>query len=151
MMDFVKYNQYKFNYYTLHQDLYIYKIFDGTWFNTKYAIENTWKEKRVVLLFPETMYPQTEEQMLKFPLLDVLKANMEYKEEDYASFMQQYNLPQKFASFIKRNITEIMSNKISSILNGHFTVETFSEDVVGSVHLTWEKRDYWNGALLSSR
>ena len=76
------------------------------------------------------MYPQTEEQMLKFPLLDVLKANMEYKEEDYASFMQQYNLPQKFASFIKRNITEIMSNKISSILNGHFTVETFSEDVV---------------------
>ena len=112
------------------EDLYIYKIFDGAWFNTKYAIENTWKEKRVVLLFPETMYPQAEEQMLKFPLLDVLKANMEYKEEDYASFMQQYNLPQKFASFIKRNITEIMSNKVSSILNGHFTVETFSEDVV---------------------
>ena len=112
------------------EDLYIYKIFDGAWFNTKYAIENTWKEKRVVLLFPETMYPQTEEQMLKFPLLDVLKANMEYKEEDYASFMQQYNLPQKFASFIKRNITEIMSNKVNSILNGHFTVETFSEDVV---------------------
>lgn len=115
---------------TWDEDIYIYKIFDGAWFNTKYAIENTWKEKRVVLLFPETMYPQTEEQMLKFPLLDVLKANMEYKEEDYASFMQQYNLPQKFASFIKRNITEIMSNKISSILNGHFTVETFSEDVV---------------------
>ena len=115
---------------TWDEDLYIYKVFDGAWFNTKYAIEKTWKEKRVVLLFPETMYPQTEEQMLKFPLLDVLKANMEYKEEDYATFMQQYNLPQKFASFIKRNITEIMSNKISSILNGHFTVETFSEDVV---------------------
>lgn len=115
---------------TWNDDLYIYKVFDGAWFNTKYAIENTWKDKRVVLLFPETMYPQTEEQMLKFPLLDILKANMEYKEEDYASFMQQYDLPQKFAAFIKRNITEIMSNKISSILNGHFTVETFSEDVV---------------------
>lgn len=112
------------------EDLYVYKIFDGAWFNTKYAIENTWKEKRIVLLFPETMYPQTEEQMLKFPLLDMLKANMEYKEEDYASFMQQYDLPQKFASFIKRNITEIMSNKISMILNGHFTADTFSEDVV---------------------
>lgn len=115
---------------TWNEEAYIYKVFDGAWFNTKYAIENTWKEKRIVLLFPETMYPQTEEQMLKFPLLDMLKANMEYKEEDYASFMQQYNLPQKFASFIKRNITEIMSNKISSILNGHLTVETFSEDVV---------------------
>lgn len=112
------------------EDTYIYKVFDGAWFNTKYAIENTWKDKRIVLLFPETMYPQTEEQMLKFPLLDMLKANMEYKEEDYASFMQQYDLPQKFASFIKRNITEIMSNKVSSILNGHFTKETFSEDVV---------------------
>ena len=112
------------------EDLYVYKIFDGAWFNTKYAIENTWKEKRIVLLFPETMYPQTEEQMLKFPLLDMLKANMEYKEEDYASFMQQYDLPQKYASFIKRNITEIMSNKISTMLNGHFSAETFSEDVV---------------------
>lgn len=111
------------------EDTYIYKIFDGAWFNTKYAIENTWKEKRIVLLFPETMYPQTEEQMLKFPLLDMLKANMEYKEEDYASFMQQYDLPQKFASFIKRNITEMMSNKVSSILNGHLAKETFSEDV----------------------
>lgn len=111
------------------EDTYIYKVFDGAWFNTKYAIENTWKDKRIVLLFPETMYPQTEEQMLKFPLLDMLKANMEYKEEDYASFMQQYDLPQKFASFIKRNITEMMSNKVSSILNGHFTKETFSEDV----------------------
>ncbi|MBR5576795.1 MAG: BREX-1 system phosphatase PglZ type A [Bacteroidaceae bacterium] len=112
------------------EDKYIYKVFDGAWFNTKYAIENTWKEKRIVLLFPETMYPQTEEQMLKFPLLDMLKANMEYKEEDYASFMQQYDLPQKYASFIKRNITEIMSNKISTMLNGHFSAETFSEDVV---------------------
>ena len=33
-------------------DGYIYKVFDGAWFNTKYAIENTWKDKRIVLLFP---------------------------------------------------------------------------------------------------
>lgn len=32
-------------------DGYIYKVFDGAWFNTKYAIENTWKDKRIVLLF----------------------------------------------------------------------------------------------------
>ena len=25
-------------------DGYIYKVFDGAWFNTKYAIENTWKQ-----------------------------------------------------------------------------------------------------------
>lgn len=28
-----------------HDD-YIYKVFDGAWFNIKYAIENTWKDKR---------------------------------------------------------------------------------------------------------
>lgn len=61
----------------------IYKVFDGAWFNAKYAIENDWKDKHVVLLFPEQVYPHTEEQQLSFPLLDMLKANMEYKEEDY--------------------------------------------------------------------
>lgn len=111
-------------------DGYIYKVFDGAWFNTKYAIENTWKDNKVVLLFTQETYPHNEEQQLKFPLLDMLKANMEYKEEDYASFMQQYNLPEKFRPFIKRNIGEIMSTKISAILNGHLSQDAFSEDVV---------------------
>ena len=62
-------------------DNYVFKVFDGAWFNTKYAIENTWKDKNIVLLFTNDTYPHTEEQMLKFPLLDMLKANMEYKED----------------------------------------------------------------------
>lgn len=109
---------------------YIYKVFDGAWFNTKYAIENDWKDKRVVLLFPQGTYPNTEAEQLRFPLLDMLKANMEYKEDDYASFMQQYNLPEKFRSFIKKNIGEIMTSRISNILNGRIDKNTFSEDLV---------------------
>ena len=115
---------------TWDESLYVYKVFDGAWFNTKYAIENTWKDKRVVLLFTEGTYPHSEDQMLKFPLLDMLKANMEYKEDDYASFMQQYNLPEKFRLFIKNNVSEMQSTKISSMLAGHLTPETFSEDLV---------------------
>lgn len=110
--------------------LYLFKVFDGAWFNTKYDIENTWKDKRVILLFKEINCPHTEEQMLNFPLLDVLKANMEYKEEDYASFMQQYSLPEKYRLFIKKNISEIQSTKISSILAGYLSPEVFSEDLV---------------------
>ena len=109
---------------------YIYKVFDGAWFNIKYAIENTWKDKNVVLLFTDGTYPHTEEQMLKFPLLDMLKANMEFKEDDYESFMQQYNLPEKFRLFIKNNVSEMQSTKISSMLTGHLSPETFSEDLV---------------------
>ena len=104
-------------------DDYIYKVFDGAWFNIKYAIENTWKDKRIVLLFTDGTYPHTEEQMLKFPLLDMLKANMEYKEDDYASFMQQYNLPEKFRLFVKNNVSEMMSSKIQTMLTGMLTPE----------------------------
>ena len=109
---------------------YVYHVFDGAWFNTKYAIENDWKDKRVVLLFPAGTYPYTETEQLRFPLLDMLKANMEYKDEDYASYMQQYNLPEKFRGFIKKNIGEMTSSRISSILNGHIDSTTFSEDLV---------------------
>lgn len=108
---------------------YLYKIFDGAWFNTKYAIENEWKNKRVVLLFPADIYPHTEKDQLNFPLLDMLKANMEYKEDDYSSFMQQYKLPDKFLPFVKKNITELMSSRITNILSGYLDSSIFSEDM----------------------
>ena len=111
-------------------DNYIYKVFDGAWFNIKYAIEHTWKEKKVVLLFTDKACPKKGKEMLPFPLLDMLKANMEFKEDDYESFMQQYNLPEKFRLFIKNNISEIQSTKISTMLAGYLTPETFSEDLV---------------------
>ena len=117
-------------------DNYIYKVFDGAWFNAKYAIENDWKDKHVVLLFPEQVYPHTEEQQLSFPLLDMLKANMEYKEEDYASFMQQYNIPEKYRGFVKKNIGEIMSSRVSNLLNGHIDGTSFNEDIVCRAFIT---------------
>ena len=107
-----------------------FEIFDGAWFNAKYAIENTWKDKKTVLLFPNAVCPQNEEQRLKFPLLDILLANMEYKEESYDAFLQQYNLPQRFGGFIKRNIDEIKRARVFSILEGYLTPELFKEDVV---------------------
>lgn len=108
---------------------YVFHIFNGSWFNTKYNIEYTWKDSNIVLLFRNDSLPQTEEDMLKFPLLDMLKANMEYKEDDYSAFIQQYGLSEKYLPFIKRNITELMSSKITGILNGYISSETFSEDL----------------------
>lgn len=110
-------------------DNYVYKVFDGAWFNAKYAIENTWKDKYVVLLFANETYPQTEAQQLKFPLMDMLKANMEYKEEDYLAFMQQHNLPDKYAVFVKRNIAELTTSRITAILGEYMHADTFNEDV----------------------
>lgn len=107
-----------------------YEIFDGGWFGAKYNIEHTWKDDRIILLFREETFPHTEEQMLKFPLLDLLKANKEYKEDDYASFMQQYDLPEKFAAFVSRHISELMSSRINALLSDYYNPQSFSEDVV---------------------
>jgi hypothetical protein len=115
---------------TWDESLYVYKVFDGAWFNVKYAIEHDWKDKRVVLLFPDGTYPKEEEQQLRFPLMDMLKANMEYKEEDYASFMQQYNLPEVHRAFIRSNIAEIMSAKVQALISGYLTPELFSPEMV---------------------
>lgn len=110
-------------------DIYHYEVFDGCWFNAKYAIENTWAGKRVVLLFRQPYAPQSEDEYLKFPLLDMLVANMEYKEKGYASFLQQYNLPQTLGSFISRNLTELESSKVFPLIEGYLSPDVFKEDV----------------------
>ncbi len=111
------------------QDGFHYVVFDGTWFGTKYAIENQWKDEKVVLLFKEEYKPVNEQKRLEFPLLDLLMANMEYKEDDYASFIQQYNLPEKFSPFIKKHIGELQTNRIRTLMQNYLTPQAFSEDV----------------------
>lgn len=109
---------------------YKYVVFDGAWFNAKYNIENTWKNERVVLLFSDIDYPHTEQQQLHFPLMDMLRANMEYKEDDYASFMQQYGLPEKYASFVKKHVAELTTSKVMNIIGDYYRADTFSQDMV---------------------
>ena len=43
--------------------------------------------------------------------------------------MQQNGLPSKFNSFVQRNVTELMSSKINTILSGQFSTDTFTEDL----------------------
>lgn len=113
-----------------------YEVFDGCWFNAKYAIENTWADKKVVLLFRQPYAPQSEEEYLKFPLLDMLVANMEYKEDDYASFLQQYNLPLTLGSFVNRNLTELRSSKVMPLIEGSLTPDLFNEDLAVRAFIT---------------
>lgn len=56
---------------------YLYDIFNGDWFNTKYRLGNDWKDKKVVLVFRNIVMPETENQQLEFPLMDILRAKME--------------------------------------------------------------------------
>ncbi len=134
------------------EDGYVYKRFDGTWFGTKRDIETTWKDKRGVLLFSEALFPQTEEQMLRFPLLGLLRANMEYKGDDYATFMQQYHLPDKYAPYIRRHEQEIGSTRMLAVLSGYLSPEVFNEDVANrafvSVYLGEKKLLEWHDIIV---
>lgn len=78
--------------------------FDGGGFKTKYAIENEWKDLKVILMF-DFISPANAG---TFPLMDVLAANMEYKAESYEAFLQQHHLSvEKFGTYVQRHIEEL--------------------------------------------
>lgn len=108
---------------------YVYHIFDGKWFYLKVMLQRDWKDKRVVLLFPYELRPDTEEKRLNFPLLDVYSYNMEFKDQRYDEFIQQYGLPASLAPFVKNNFAELTSSRISTILSEFMDPAGFNIDV----------------------
>lgn len=100
--------------------------FDGGWFRVKYALENEWKDLKVILLF-DRIAPTSQE---VFPLMDVLVANMEYKSENYEAFLQQHRLDSsKFGPYIQRHLRELQLQKVDKILRNYYTPDVFSIDV----------------------
>ena len=107
-----------------------YEVFNGSWFKTKYNIYHDWADDKIILLFPNRISPMgNNEEMKKFPLLDVLVANMEYKPTSYEQFMQEYNLPIQFAEYISRHVDKLDSQQIKKILLSYYTPEAFTTDV----------------------
>ncbi len=111
---------------------YVYEVFVGHWFTTKYKINEEWKDKRVVLLFPDELYrePTNTETMLKFPLLDVLAANMKFMPIKWEAFCQQHRLPiDKFGSYISRHIGELTQSRFEKIFKDSLDPQVFSIDL----------------------
>lgn len=107
---------------------YVYKVFDGRWFNIKLALNREWKDKKTVLLFDWCLRPDSEEKALKFPLLDAFTANMEFKDERYEEFIQQHGLSENLAIFVRDNIGFLTSSKGQSMLSGHLNGADFTHD-----------------------
>ena len=103
--------------------------FDGAWFKTKHALENEWKEDKVILIFKQASPFTSTISMLKFPLLDVLCANMEYKSDDYAAFIQQNHIPQSCHDFIRKHIDELQLEKFNRILSPYYNTENFDKSL----------------------
>ncbi|WP_024993537.1 PglZ domain-containing protein [Phocaeicola paurosaccharolyticus] len=111
------------------KDGYRYVDFKGDWFTTKYKLDTEWANDKVVLYFHQDSPLQKKSLQEKFPLLDVLVANMEYHHQDYAAYMQQYGLPASMTTFVEKNIQQLQSDRMLKMLQTYYVDKSISQDI----------------------
>lgn len=134
-------------------------VFDGlSWLGTKYAIENEWKEDRIILVF-DRLSPFGSVNVDNFPLSGLLAANAEYRSESYEQFMQHFGITEEYSKIVRDHIEEFDREKYAKILRPYFNTEDFKPDPImrgltsaymgESKMLTWDeiilKMILWDG------
>lgn len=121
----------------LHDDLqgmswetdYIYVDFKGGWFTVKYNLDHEWADKRVILYMDMPSPLKQKSLQEKFPLMDVLVANLEYCPLDYAAFMQQYHLPASMTTFVEKNLQLLQSAAVMRLLQPYYEEGTIQKEI----------------------
>lgn len=108
---------------------YKYVHFKGDWFTVKYNLDNDWADEKVILYFNQPSPMSSKSMMEKFPLMDVLAANMEYHHQDYAAYMQQYNLPATMTMFVEQNIMQLQSERMLKLLLPYYSDKSINLDI----------------------
>lgn len=130
------------------RDGFLYHVFEGDWFTTKYRLANEWTDKKVVLLFPTIPQPVGKEACSRFPLMSVMEANMVFHEEDAIAFMQQRGIAPQFRDFFERHISELRRDTYNRVLSAYYSPGTFSFDVayrgILTVYLGSDKMMEWH-------
>src|SRR5574344_94989 len=108
---------------------YRYVDFKGDWFTTKYKLYTEWAKDKVILYFHQDSPLQKKSLQEKFPLLDVLVANMEYHHQDYAAYMQQYGLPASMTTFVEKNIQQLQSDRMLRLLQTYYADKSITKDI----------------------
>ena len=108
---------------------YRYVDFKGDWFTTKYKLYTEWTNDKVILYFHQPSPLQMKSLQEKFPLMDVLVANMEYHHQDYAAYMQQYGLPASMTTFVEKNIQQLQSDRMLKMLQTYYVDKSISQDI----------------------
>jgi hypothetical protein len=134
------------------RDGYRYVDFKGDWFTTKYHLDNDWVNDRVILYFHQLSPLQAKSLQADFPLMDVLTANMEYHHQDYAAFMQQYNIPVNMSGFVQKNIRILQSEPMMKLLESYYVDKSINEDItirgILSYYLKAQRVLEWDALLL---
>ncbi|MCD8296130.1 MAG: hypothetical protein LUC88_00995, partial [Prevotella sp.] len=111
------------------KDGFRYVEFKGDWFTCKYKLDTEWANDKVVFYFDMASLLDDRKLRDKFPLMDVLKANMVFHNEDSTAFIQQYHLPQNMATFVEKNIQLLQSSKMLNMLIPYYQDGSINNDV----------------------
>ena len=110
---------------------YRYVDFKGDWFTVKYNLDNDWQNDKVILMMHQASPLQFKSLQKDFPLLDMLVANMEYHNQDYAAFIQQYGLPdtdRNMVRFVEKNIQQLQSDKMMRLFAPYYQDKSITTD-----------------------
>ncbi|MCD8203413.1 MAG: PglZ domain-containing protein [Prevotella sp.] len=110
-------------------DGFRYVEFKGDWFTCKYKLDTEWANDKVIFYFDMPSPLEDRKLRDKFPLMDVLKANMVFHNEDSTAFIQQYHLPQTMATFVEKNIMLLQSSKMLNMLIPYYQEGNINNDV----------------------
>ena len=124
--------------------------FQGNWFATKYALENEWREEKIIL-YLQMLSPTNQDAKTRFPLMDILVANAEYKSDNHEAFMQQNRIHEVHSDFVRRHIAELQLEKFNRILKDYYS-DAFSTDIgfrgLISGYMAESKLLSWNEIML---
>lgn len=108
---------------------YMYVEFKGDWFTTKYRLDNEWADKKVIMFFRQESPMTNKSFQIDFPLMDVLTANAEYHSQDYAAFMQQYELPESMTLLVEKNVSLLQTDKMMRLLLQYYNDHSITKDI----------------------
>jgi uncharacterized protein (TIGR02687 family) len=125
--------------------------FENNWFNLKRKFATEWRLERILLYLPMKS-PQTQEEMLIFPLLGLLKANKELRTDSETDFMEEYGLKPHQTSLVKRYIEELKSSTTQHVLKPLLNAKRFEESDIKEgllcVFLSLSKIEDWDTILV---
>lgn len=103
------------------------------YFEVKYKIEFEWQNDNIFLYHPFSRPSGTE--LKKYPLLDILVANVELRLDDVSEFMTEFNIPILSQSLIRKHIhilkTKTNQHKLAKILDtGNFTENNLKQGLI---------------------
>ncbi len=91
---------------TLDPDGYKLVFFENNPFNLKLKFHDEWADERILLYMP-VKRPETNEEYLHFPLLDLLTANRELRLDDVGEFMEEFKLKPMHRSLVVKYRNEL--------------------------------------------